>query len=113
MVGALVSFLGMSIVANIDNIMGKTITHCDIAQEIANNPIHYKRGKKSFGGDIAELKEWMNDPSKGVIVWIPGFLMIVLNRILMIAYICLYFYFGPFLVLLFLEVLKYKHPLIE
>ena len=54
-VGALISFLGMSIVANIDNMMVKTITTCETGLEISRNPIKYKRGKKSFSGDLAEL----------------------------------------------------------
>ena len=47
-VGALISFLGMSIVANIDNIMAKTVTNCNMGAELSSNPIMYKKGKKSF-----------------------------------------------------------------
>ena len=55
-VGALISFLGMSIVANIDNIMAHTITTTNIGAELSSNPIMYKRGKKSIAGDMEELR---------------------------------------------------------
>ena len=36
---SLISFLGMSVVANIDNMMALTVTDANIAYEIAKNPI--------------------------------------------------------------------------
>lgn len=56
---ALIFFLGMSIVANIDNMMAKTVTNFSIGSEIAKNPIKYKKGVKSFVGDIKEVNEWI------------------------------------------------------
>ena len=47
----LIFFMGMSIVANIDNIMSKTVTNFSIPSEIAKHPIVYKKMPKSFAGD--------------------------------------------------------------
>jgi len=41
-VAALISFMGMAIVANIDNIMASTVTSFNIGQELAANKIQYK-----------------------------------------------------------------------
>jgi len=41
---ALIFFMGMSIIANIDNIMAKTVTNFSIGSEISKNPIKYKKG---------------------------------------------------------------------
>ena len=37
----LIFFMGMSIIANIDNMMSKTVTNFSIASEISKNPIIY------------------------------------------------------------------------
>ena len=51
----LVSFLGMSLIATIDDIMAKTISGVNIGDEMGSNPIKYPRGKKSIYGDIEEV----------------------------------------------------------
>lgn len=106
----LVSFLGMSLVATIDDIMAKTISGVNIGDEISSNPIKYPRGKKSVYGDIEEVKEWLSDPNYPAFRFILGFLMLVLNRIMTLTYIVVYFYFCPFLVILMLDYLKMKQP---
>lgn len=99
---ALIFFMGMSIVANIDNIMAKTVTNFSIGSEIAKNPIKYKKGVKSFAGDVKEVNEWI-EQGFSKIVFIPAGVILVFNRILTFIFTCVYFYFAPFLVLLFLE----------
>ena len=56
----LIAFLGMSIIANIDNIMANTLTGVDLSGEMAKRPITFKKGKKSIYGDIEEIKEWLD-----------------------------------------------------
>jgi hypothetical protein len=102
----LVSFLGMSLIATIDDIMAKTITGADISGEISGTPIMYEKGKKSIYGDFEEIKEWLSDPSYSAVRFVLGFIMIVFNRIMTLTYIVVYFYFCPFLVILLLDYLK-------
>lgn len=102
----LVSFLGMSLVATIDDIMAKTVSGVNIGDEISSNPIKHPRGKKSIYGDIEEVKEWLSNPDYPAVRFILGFIMIVLNRIMTLTYIVVYFYFCPFLVILMLDYLK-------
>ena len=99
---ALVFFMGMSIVANIDNIMAKTVTNFSISSEIANNPIQYKKGVRSFAGDVTEVTDWI-DSGLPKLIFIPAGLILILNRVLTNIFTCIYFYFFPFLVLMFLE----------
>ena len=106
----LVAFLGMSIVANIDNIMANTITGVNLQEEINKEPIMYKRGKKSIYGDIDEVKEWLEDKNITIFRFVASFIMIVVNRLLTLTYIVCYFYFCPFLVILMLDYLKQKQP---
>jgi len=106
---ALIFFMGMSIVANIDNIMSKTVTNFSIGSEISSNPITYKKGVKSFAGDVKEVNEWIEQGFSKVI-FIPAGFILLLNRILTFIFTCIYFYFFPFLVLLFLEQQAYVCP---
>jgi hypothetical protein len=102
----LVSFLGMSLVATIDDIMAKTVSGANIESEIADTPIKYPKGKKSIYGDIEEVKEWLSDPNYPAVRFVLGFFMLVLNRLMILTYIVVYFYFCPFLVILMLDYLK-------
>jgi len=51
----LVSFLGMSLIATIDDIMAKTITGANIGEEMSSNPVMSPKGRKSIYGDIEEV----------------------------------------------------------
>ena len=109
-VAALISFMGMAIVANIDNIMAHTVSSFNIGEELANKKIQYKASsKKSIYADIEEMNGWIAE-GKPKLEWIPGVIMLILNRIMTLTFICVYFYFSAFMILLFLEVLKYRHP---
>lgn len=101
--------MGLSIVAKIDNLMALTVTNFSIKAEITKNPIKYKKGAKSFAGDIDEVEDWIASGMSKVIFIPAGFVMI-LNRIMTLIYTCVYFYFIPFLVLLLKEYLAYYYP---
>jgi hypothetical protein len=106
---ALIMFMGMSIVANIDNIMAKTVTNFSISSEIANNPIEYKKGVRSFAGDVTEVKDWI-DSGFSKLIFVPAGMILVLNRVMTFIFTCIYFYFFPFMVLMFLEKTAYVCP---
>ena len=53
---SLAFFLGMSVVANIDNIMAMTVTDVNIGVEMSKETIQYSRnGQESFRGDWLEI----------------------------------------------------------
>lgn len=106
----LVAFLGMSLVANIDDIMAKTVTGADISGEMGEKPITHQKGKKSIYGDIDEVKEWLSNPDYPAVRFVLGFIMIVINRVMTLTYIVVYFYFCPFLVILMLDWMKIQQP---
>jgi len=50
--------MGMSIVANIDNLMALTITNSAISEEMSSDPIYFNKQQKSWRGDLQEINEW-------------------------------------------------------
>jgi hypothetical protein len=54
----IVSFMGMVIIANIDNIMAETINNIDISADMKKNKVKYKKLSNSLISDWKELREW-------------------------------------------------------
>ena len=52
------------------------------------------------------MREWLSNENYPAIRFILGFLMLILNRIMTLTYIVVYFYFCPFLVILMLDYMK-------
>lgn len=100
----------MSIVANIDNMMAATVTKQDIGGEISNNPIYFDKQQKSWRGDLQEIDDWKKDKNMGPIDWIAGIFMLIFHRVLKTFYVCGFFYFCPFLVILMINLLRQSNP---
>lgn len=104
-------FLGMSVVANIDNIMALTVTDVNIGVEMAKETIQYSRnGQESFRGDWLEIQEWRQNPEMGIFAWIAGLFILAFHRICKVFYVVAYFYFCPFMVLLLIDSLRDTQP---
>ena len=106
----LIFFMGMSIVANIDNLMALTVTNMNISSEISNNPIYFNKSQRSWKGDLQELEDWKADKNMGVVDWIFGLALMIFHRTFKTFFIVAYFYFCPFLVLLLLDWLRCRNP---
>jgi hypothetical protein len=102
--------MGMSIVANIDNLMALTVTNVSIGAEMAHNPIYFNKQQRSWKGDLQELEDWKADKNMGIIDWIGGLSLMIFHRVFKTFFIVAYFYFCPFLVLLLLDWLKCRSP---
>lgn len=95
-------YVTMSIIAKIETIMALTLTQCDIGGDYSNNPIMYRR-KQNIFGDIYLVKKWIKHYQMNPLQWIVMLTFLLFNRILRFVYVVLYFYFLPFIILLFVE----------
>ena len=92
----------MSIIAKIEGIMALTLTQVDIGGEYGSNPIMYRR-KQNIFGDIYLVKKWIKHYHMNIFQWIIRLLFLLLNRLLRFAYVVLYYYFLPFIILVLVE----------
>jgi hypothetical protein len=105
--------MGMSIVANIDNLMALTITNSAISEEMGSDPIYFNKQQKSWRGDLQEMNEWRSYKDMGPLDWVAGVFMLIFHRVFKTFYVCAYFYFTPFLVCFMLDcMIKQSPPII-
>ena len=100
----------MSIVANIDNYMAKTITDVNIGAEMGKEKIKYPRNGASFKADWLEIQRWRENNNLGILDWIVRLFLLAFHRVFKFFYVVAYFYFAPFLVLILNMVLRDKQP---
>ena len=108
--GTLGAFLGMSIVANIDNYMAKTITEVNIGTEMGKEKIKYTRNGESFNADWLEIQSWRENTNLGILDWIVRLFLLAFHRVFKFFYVVAYFYFAPFLVLILNMILRDTQP---
>lgn len=95
-------YVTMSIIAKIEGIMALTLTQVNISGEYGDNPIMYRR-KQNIFGDIYLIKKWAKHYHMNVFTWIFMIIFLLFNRLLRFAYVVLYYYFLPFIVLIIVE----------
>ena len=108
--GTLGAFLGMSIVANIDNYMAKTITEVNIGAEMGKEKIKYPKNGESFMADWLEMKRWNDEVKMGLFNWLIRLFLLAFHRLFKLFYVVAYFYFAPFMVLILNMVLRDSQP---
>jgi hypothetical protein len=92
----------MAILAKVDTIMALTLTNINIGKEIGDKPTYYKKARRIYD-DIDLVKKWFKNKTFNFIQ-LPCMLMILfLMRSLRFIYVSIYFYFVPFLCILFTE----------
>ena len=119
----LITYTGMSIVSQIGKFMALTVTSSDISEEMFAEENHlfrhdeYSEQKNEFlntqlQNDLDLVKRWWGNNEVSKFEFVFGILMIIIFRILKTIYVVAYFYFCPFLIMLLIELLKYKNPII-
>jgi hypothetical protein len=100
----------MSIVANIDNYMAKTITEVNIGAEMGKEKIKYPKNGESFMADWLEMKRWNDEVKMGLFNWLIRLFLLAFHRLFKLFYVVAYFYFAPFMVLILNMVLRDSQP---
>ena len=95
-------YVTMAILAKVDNIMALTLTNIDIGGEIAEKPINYKKSRRIYD-DFNLIKLWIKEGVFNIIQLVSMFMCLVFTRALRFIYVTVYFYFLPFLCILFTE----------
>ena len=91
-------YASMAIVANADNIMAKTLQELDIGGEMGSIPLYFKRMSRVYD-DWEQIKEWRNERKLSCFKRIFLTINLLIYRCIRFFYICVYYYFIPFLTL--------------
>ena len=95
-------YVTMAILAKVDDIMALTLTNISIGGEIGAKPTMYKKSRRIFD-DFNLVKLWIKEGTFNIIQLVSMFICLVFTRTLRFIYVTVYFYFLPFLCILFTE----------
>ena len=88
-------YASMAIVANADNVMAKTLQEINIGGEMSAIPLYFEKMTNMYD-DWEQIKEWRTREMtclKRIFLTIN----LVIYRCVRFFYICVYYYFTPFL----------------
>ena len=102
-------YVTMAILSKVDDIMALTLTNANISGDLSSHPTYYRKARRVFD-DLDLIKKWIKNKTFNLIQFPAMILVLLLMRGMRFVYVSIYFYFLPFLCILFTELaLVTKH----